>query len=429
MNRRAFLRQSAGTTLALSALTAAGAANQPNDRVRVAVMGVRGRGRGLASGFAGLDNSEVAYLCEIDDAVVGTAAKAVEAKQKKAPKIEKDIRKLLAQKDLDALVIAAPDHWHALATVWACQQGKHVYVEKPVSHNVVEGRRMVEAARKHKRVVQYGCQRRSASHYHSAVEFIRSGKLGKVPFARAWIAGNRKTIGKEKDAEIPKGVEYELWTGPAAMLPFRPNRFHYNWHWFWNYGTGELGNNGIHALDICRWGLGLDFPERVTCGGGKYFYDDDQETPDTQIATYDFPTCSVTWEHRIWSKTGMMGESWGVVFYGEKGTLIFDKKGWHVEDGVEASDQADPSLEKAHLRNFLDCIRTGKRPNADIEDGHKTTLWSHLGNIAWKLKRTLRFDGATQQFVTGEDSRRLDAEANAHLGRQYRKGFELPEKV
>ncbi len=429
MNRRAFLRQSAGTTLALSALTAAGAANQPNDRVRVAVMGVRGRGRGLANGFAGLDNCDVAYLCEIDDAVIGPAAKDVEAKQKKAPTIEKDIRKLLEQKDLDALVIAAPDHWHALATVWACQQGKHVYVEKPVSHNVVEGQRMVEAARKHKRVVQYGCQRRSASHYHSAVEFIRSGKLGKVPFARAWIAGNRKTIGKEKDAEIPKGVEYELWTGPAAMLPFRPNRFHYNWHWFWNYGTGELGNNGIHALDICRWGLGLDFPERVTCGGGKYFYDDDQETPDTQIATYDFPTCSVTWEHRIWSKTGMMGESWGVVFYGEKGTLIFDKKGWHVEDGVEASDQSDPNLEKAHLRNFLDGIRTGKRPNADIEDGHKTTLWCHLGNIAWKLRRTLRFDGATQQFVTGEDIRRLDAEANAHLRREYRKGFELPEKV
>jgi predicted dehydrogenase len=422
IDRRDFLRHSAGTALALSALTAAGAADRPNERVRVAVMGVRGRGKDLARGFARLAGCEVAFICDIDDAVIGPVVKEVEEIQQKAPGVAKDIRKLLDRADVDAVAIAAPDHWHALATVWACQRGKHVYVEKPISHNILEGRRMVEAARKYNRIVQYGCQRRSAEHFQSAVAFIRAGKLGKVPFARAWIAGARKSIGRAQPAPVPPGVDYELWTGPAELLPFQPNRFHYNWHWFWNYGTGELGNNGIHALDICRWGLGLDAPLRVTCGGGKYFYDDDQETPDTQLATFDFPNCCVTWEHRIWSRTGLMGEPWGVAFYGEKGTLVFDKNGWHVEDGIEAAAKPAGNMDRAHLQNFLDCIRSGKRPNADIEDGHKSTLLCHLGNIAWKLGRTLRFDGSTERVLD-------DAEANKLFGRTYRKGFELPEKV
>ncbi len=421
IHRRDFLHRAAGATLGLSALTAAGAAAEPNGRLRLAVMGIRGRGKQLATGFAGLEGCEVAYLCDVDDAVIGPAVKAVEAKQNVAPKIEKDIRNLVTFKDVDALVIAAPDHWHALATVWACQNGKHVYVEKPVSHNIIEGRRMVEAARKYNRVVQYGCQRRSAPHFQSAVEFVRSGKLGKVPFARAWIAGNRKTIGKKDVAPVPPGVDYDLWLGAAPQRPFNPNRFHYTWHWFWDYGTGELGNNGIHALDICRWGLGIDHPLRVTCGGGKYFYDDDQETPDTQLATFDFKDCCVTWEHRIWSKTGMMGESWGVAFYGDKGTLVFDKNGWHVEEGIEASEKSSGDMDRQHLENFRDCVRSGKRPNADIQDGHLTTALCHLGNIAWKLGRTLTLDSAGE-ILNDPDAVRL-------LRRSYRKGFELPNKV
>jgi predicted dehydrogenase len=427
--RREFLKQAAAAAaLPAFSINALGA----NERIRLAVMGVRGRGKQLATGFAGQENCEVVFLCDIDDAVIGPAAKAVEGKQQKAPKVEKDIRRLLEVKDVDALAIAAPDHWHALATVWACQHGKHVYVEKPVSHNLVEGRRMVEAARKHNRIVQYGCQRRSSEYFKSGVEFVQSGKLGKVPFARAWIAGNRPSIGKKGDTAIPAGVDYDLWLGPAPQRAFNPNRFHYNWHWFWDYGTGELGNNGIHALDICRWGLGVDYPTRVTCGGGKHFYDDDQETPDTQLVNYDFapfPTkgpsggVTITWEHRIWSKTGMMGESWGVAFYGEKGTLIFDKKGWHVEDGVEGSAPTSGNMESAHLQNFLDCIRTGKRPNAEIEDGHRTTLLCHLGNIAYKLGRTVpALDPRTERFAA-------DAEANRLLGRDYRKGFELPQQA
>jgi predicted dehydrogenase len=406
--------------MALAAATYAGAAAAPNERIRLAVMGVRGRGKQLAEGFARQDGCDVAFLCEVDDAVVGPAVKGVEGKGRKTPRVEADVRKLLDMKDLDALVIAAPDHWHALATVWACQAGKHVYVEKPVSHNAIEGQRMVAAARKYKRVVQYGCQRRSTPHFQSAVEFVRSGKLGKVPFAKACIAGNRKTIGKTTDAPTPPGVNYDLWLGPARSRPFNPNHFHYNWHWFWEYGTGELGNNGIHAVDICRWALGVDYPVRVASTGGKFFYDDDQETPDTQVASFDFPHCNITWEHRIWSKTGMAGESWGVALFGEKGTLVFDKNGWHVIDGVEASDKAGGDMDGRHQRNFLECIRSSQRPNADIEDGHKSTLLCHLGNISYRTGRTLAFHGSTQTIESDQEASRL-------MGRSYRPGFELPK--
>jgi len=280
---------------------------------------------------------------------------------------------------------------------------------------------MVEAARKHKRVVQVGTQRRSGPHYQSAAEFVRSGKLGKVPFVRTWIAGNRASIGRKKDGPVPPGVDYDLWLGPAPARPFNPNRFHYEWHWHWDYGTGELGNNGIHALDLARWLLDLDAPVRVSAGGGKFFYDDDQETPDTHLATFDFANCSILWEHRIWSRTGVEGQGWGVMLYGERGVLKFDDRGWHVENGIEASDKAQ-SMEPAHEQNFLDCIRSGRRPVADIEEGHKSTRLCHLGNIAIRLGKTLHFDGKTETC-------RNDAEANRLLGRTYRKPFVLPERV
>jgi predicted dehydrogenase len=419
LSRRRFLGASVGAFASLNAITAAGAADSPNERVRIAVMGLRSRGNALMKGFAKMENCDIPYLCEVDEAMLATPIKDLEQAKRGPAKVEKDIRRLVEQKDFDALVIAAPDHWHAPATVWACQNGKHVYVEKPVSHNLLEGQKMVKAAIAHKRVVTYGCQRRSAPHVQSAVEFVRSGKLGKVPFARTWIAGDRKTIGKKADLDSPpKGVDYDLWLGPAAARPFNSNRFHYNWHWFWEYGTGELGNNGIHALDIVRWGLGLDYPRKITCGGGKFFYDDDQETPDTQIATFDFANCSVVWEHRIWSKTGLQGEPWGVIFYGEKGTLVFDKNGWHVEQGVEASAKPEGNMDEQHKRNFLDAIRSGKALNAPIEEGHRTTLLCHLGNIAFRTGRALKFDDKNERCFD-------DAGANALLGRTYRKGFEL----
>jgi predicted dehydrogenase len=414
LHRRGFLTATAATA-SLSALTAAGAARQPNERIQLAVMGVRGRGRDHIRMFSALDNVEITCVCDPDENVVPAALKAVAARQKRPPRVEKDIRRVLQDKALTALVIAAPDHWHALATIWACEAGKHVYVEKPVSHNLVEGRRMVEAARRHNRVVQVGTQRRSAPHFASASEFVRSGKLGKVPFIRTWIAGNRPSIGHRKDGKPPRGVDYDLWLGPAPQRPFNENRFHYKWHWHWDYGTGELGNNGIHALDMARFVAGLDAPVRIASGGGKYFYDDDQETPDTQVTAFDFPNCCVMWEHRIWSRTGFEGQPFGLVLYGERGTLHFTSKGWHVADGIEASDRAG-EMDRAHLRNFLDCIRSGRRPNADIEEGHKSTRLCHLGNITLRLGHTLRFDAKTETCSN-------DPEANRMLRRTHRKPF------
>ena len=417
LSRRRFLQTS--SALALSAATYSRAADSPNETIRVAVMGARIRGKFHLGAFPSLPNTEVTHIIEPDESLIPAALEIVAKKQKSVPKVETDVRKALEDQSVTALVVAAPDHWHALATVWACQAGKHVYVEKPCSHNIIEGRRMVEAARKYKRIVQVGTQRRSADHVIAAREFVQSGKLGKVPFARAWIAGNRPSIGKPANTAVPKGVDYSLWSGPAKLNEFNPNHFHYNWHWFWEYGTGEIGNNGIHMLDVARNVLSLDAPTRVTSSGGKYFYDDDQQTPDTQLATFDFPNCTLVWEHRIWAKTGLEGEPFGVSIHGEKGTLVFTKNGWDVRDGVTASHKHGTSIEKAHVQDFLDRIRDGKTPLADIEEGQKSTRLCHLGNIAHRVGRSLKFDAATET-IPG------DKEANQLLGREYRKGFELP---
>ena len=417
ISRRTFLATSSAATL--SAASFARAADSPNERLRVAVMGGRIRGKAHLAMFPSQPNVEVTHLIEPDDNIVPDALGVLAKHQKAVPKVETDIRKVLEDKTIDVLVVAAPDHWHALATVWACQAGKHVYVEKPASHNLIEGRRMIEAARKHKRLVQVGTQRRSASHVLSAKEFVAAGKLGKVPFARAWIAGNRPSIGKKANAEAPKGVDYDLWCGPAELRPFNPNRFHYNWHWFWDLGTGEIGNNGIHGLDLARNVLGLDAPTRISSAGGKYFYDDDQQTPDTQTASFDFPGCTLVWEHRIWAKKDIEGINWGIALHGEKGTMIFDGKGWHIRDGVEASEKEGTGIETAHVKNFIDAIRTGSALTADIEEGHKSTRLCHLGNIAFRTSKTLKFDAKTETLG--------DADADKLLGRDYRKGFELPK--
>ncbi len=422
--RRQFLHASAASALALSAASYSRALGA-NDRVRVAVMGVRSRGKDLLKVFAGRPNVEVTHVIDPDENTFPAALKV--APGATPPKTEKDVRKVLEDPSVTALVVAAPDHWHALATVWACQAGKHVYCEKPASQTLAEGRRMVEVARKTKRVVQVGTQRRSATHVASAREYVRAGKLGKVAFARAWIAGGRKPIGKKGPVPVPPGVDYGLWLGPAADGPFTPNRFHYTWHWFWDLGTGEIGNNGIHGLDVVRSVLDLDAPTRVTAAGGKFaFGDDDQQTPDTMTAAFTFPAgpggaggCTVVWEHRVWEKSGPEGEAFGVSVHGDKGTLLIGKKGWEVRDGDGAKDKADEGMVDAHVQNFLDCVRDGKTPNADIEVGHKSTRLCHLGNVAFRTGKALAFDAATETFP-GEPA------ANALLAREYRKGFELP---
>ncbi|MGE3820784.1 MAG: Gfo/Idh/MocA family protein, partial [Isosphaeraceae bacterium] len=309
VNRRTFL----GTAglIGAASLTGRAAGFPANDRVRIAIIGVRGRGADLAREFSLDKGAEVVALCDVDDAAFAKASKHVEAAQGRAPRTEKDFRRLLDDKNVDAVAIATPDHWHALLTVMACQAGKDVYCEKPASHNVVEGRRMVEAARKYGKVVQLGTQRRSMGHVQNAIEAVRSGTLGDIGMARAWIHQKRPNIGHGKPGPVPKGVDYAMWQGPAPDRPFHENRFHYNWHWFWNWGTGEVGNNGIHGVDVARWGLGVDAPLTVASSGGKYFFDDDQEVPDTQIVTWEFPDACLVWEHRMWSKHGTEGSAFG----------------------------------------------------------------------------------------------------------------------
>jgi predicted dehydrogenase len=310
-------------------------------------------------------------------------------------------------------------------TLIACQAGKDVYVEKPISHNIVEGRRMVEAARKYKRVVQVGTQKRSTPFAEEGVAQVRAGAIGKIGMARAWIHQKRVNIGHGQPGPVPAGVDFAMWQGPAPERPFYPNRFHYNWHWFWHWGTGELGNNGIHAVDIARWGLGVDAPLAVSSGGGKYVFDDDQEVPDTQVATWEFPTACLVWEHRMWSPHPTEGSGFGVAFYGDKGTLIIDDRRWRIEDGPVATgksrEKGGPDGQALHVQNFLDCVRSRNTPNADIEVGHLSTRLCHLGNIAFRLGRKLRFDPVREAFD--------DAEANKMLSREYSSRFEMPSQV
>lgn len=428
--RREFLKTIGHTgAAALTAASFARAADAPSEKVRVAVIGLRGRGKSLATIFAGLKNVHVAALCDVDPSLVPGVAKSLRDLDQPEPRIEKDLRRLLDDRSLDVVVVATPNHWHALATVWACQAGKDVYVEKPAGHNVVESRRMVEAARKYNRIVQHGTQRRASPHWLSAAEFARSGKLGRVGMARAWIIRPRKNLGRPADSAPPAGVDYDLWLGPAPLRPFNVNRFHYQWNWFWDYGGGELPNNGVHLLDMARLGLGVDSPDTISSSGGKLVYDDAQETPDTQLVSYEFPGAVLLWEHRCWSNFGLLNEEGlvriggGVIYYGDKGSLVVNDKGWQVTvDGKVVENHPGEEDSVALVQNFVDCVKSRQRPAADIEIGHLSTTLAHLGNISQRTGRKLRWDGKQELFPG-------DTEANAFLHREYRKPFVLPEHV
>jgi predicted dehydrogenase len=429
MPRRVFLGEcslAVGGAVGVAALAAPAAKGAPADRVNVAVMGIRGRGRGLALGFSGMPDVRVAYLCDVDERLLGPLAKEIAARQSSEPKLVGDVRRALEDPAVDALVIATPDHWHALATIWACQHGKHVYVEKPASHNLWEGRKMVEAARKYGRVVQVGTQSRSAPHYREVIEYVRSGKLGDVHMAKAWNSQLRSNIGHKADSGVPAGVDYDTWLGPAPGRPFNANRFHSAWHWNWDYGTGDMGNDGVHDLDIARWGLGVEAPAAIACAGGKWAHDDDQQVPDTQVVTYTFPDSKaiLVYEQRLWSPYVQEGYENGVAFYGTKGYILAGRSGWKLI-GAGNKPQATtprPFSDEPHRRDFLDRIKSGGRPNADIEEGHHSAALAHLGNIAYRVGRALTYDGRAETIVHDDEAARL-------LRRDYRAPFEVPSLV
>jgi predicted dehydrogenase len=343
----------------------------------------------------------------------------------KEPRGEKDFRRLLEDKALDAVVIATPDHWHTPAAILALQAGKNVYVEKPCSHNAQEGEWLVSTARQQKRLVQHGTQRRSWPAIREAIERLRAGEIGRVLTARAFYFNDRPSIGRGKEAPPPAWLDWSLWQGPAPEHTYRDNFLHYHWHWFWHWGTGELGNNGVHMIDVCRWGLGVDYARRVTSAGAKVRYDDDQETPDNNVVTFDFggplaPAAqSITWENRSWSPKIPADPKADAIFYGEKGSLHITGSGYSVMDpaGKEIAKGNGPGSDEVHLQNFVDSVRGAAKLNAEIEEGHKTALLCHLGNIAWRTSGAVSVDPRTGHIAGQPDAEKL-------WRREYRPGWE-----
>jgi predicted dehydrogenase len=418
-NRRDFIKRTTVFSFGFAALPLAPrvrAAESPGEKLIVGVMGL-GRGFDHVQAVQKISNVEIAYLADIDDTRLARAQKVFDQSDRR-PKGVKDFRKILDDKEIDALFIAAPNHWHAPATILACAAGKHVYVEKPGSHNAREGELMVEAARKHKRVVQMGNQRRSFPGIIEAIEKLRSGAIGEVRFARTWYNNARASIGRGKQVAVPPNIDYSMWQGPAPERPYLSNLVHYDWHWRWHWGGGELANNGPHALDLARWGLDVEYPTRITCNGGRYHFDDDQETPDTCIAAYDFGGKGLSWDASSCNPRG--GENTGfVTWYGDKGRLsvgsngykIFDPKGKQVEEG------SGPGSDGLHMGNFLNAIRGKEKPNSEIAVGQMSTLLCHLGNIAYRSGRTIHFDPKTRKIVGDKDAGKL-------WSREYRPGWE-----
>jgi len=427
-SRRSFIQKSAGAAALLTLPTIIPSnVFGANDKVRVAVLGVNGRGTNHIEGFSNLPDVEVACLCDPDLVVLAKRAKEFETRYARKPTQQQDLRKVFEDKSIDAVSIATPNHWHSLATIWACQAGKDVYVEKPGSHNINEGRKMIEAATKYNRIVQHGVQLRSSVAVQEAIKHLRDGLIGDVYMARGLVFRWRDDIGNKGNEPVPEGLDYDLWTGPAAMLPFSRNYVHYNWHWNWNYGNGDVGNQGVHETDLCMWGLNVGLPERITAGGGKFLFNDAKETPEVLSSTYHYPKEKkiIEFEVRPWITNAENGAEVGNIFYGSNGYLVvynYERYesflGQKKEPGPKNQGGGD------HFLNFIDAVRAHDKSilNAPVETAHLSSALAHLGNIAYRTGRTLNFDPVTEKFI-GDD------EANNYLTRPARKPFVVPDNV
>ena len=406
-----------------------------NEKIRIGVIGVNSRGKALAQGFAKLPDCEVTYICDVDSRALEKCQAAIHKITGRTPKGEKDIRKMLESNDFEAVVIATPDHWHAKAAIMAMQAGKHVYLEKPTSHNPAENEMLVRAALKYNRIVQVGNQRRSFPNVIKAMEEIKSGSIGKVRYAKSWYVNNRPSIGTGKVVPVPDYLDWDLWQGPAPRVAFKDNIHPYNWHWFWRWGTGEALNNGTHMVDILRWGMELDYPTMVTSVGGRFRYKDDWETPDTQVISYEFGEGKMmTWEGRSCNSQNIEGSSVGAMFYGDNGSLlitgsnaytVYDLKNKVVKD-VQSNIAIDPrnlmnpaeQLDALHIQNFFNAIRKSEPLHSDIASGHKSTLLVQLGNIAQRVGRSLNIDNQNGRIM-------YDNEAMKYWSRSYEPGWEM----
>ena len=450
LNRRTFVKKStaASAGIILSAPFIKNSMASANDTVNVAVIGIRGRGRAHYNALAKIPNVKIVAICDIDQNLLPKAVADIEKLTGNKPATETEYKKILENKDIDAVCIATPNHWHALQTIWACQAGKDVYVEKPVSHTVEEGRKMVEAARKYNRVVQTGTQSRSHPAILSAQDFMKKDGLGKIYMAKGLCFKPRGSIGHVKDSEIPKGVNWDAFLGPAPYRPFNQNRFHYKWHWFWDTGNGDFGNQGIHQADIARWALGKNtHPVRIQSTGNYFIWDSDQETPNIQQVEFEYEDGSILqFEVRGLGTNSEAGVKIGNLIYGSKGWLDLgneDAGGGQVhysdvkikpsgyssyteEEGQKftVDDPATADSVQNHFVDFIECVRSRKWQdlNAEILEGHLSTSLCHLGNIACRLKKTLHFNPETEKFVN-------DPEADAYLTKIYRAPYLLPETI
>jgi predicted dehydrogenase len=446
MKRRDFIKDSAtvaaASTVGTLGFNISSYAGSPNGTIRVAVVGARGQGNSHIKEYLKMQGVEIAAVCDIDDSVLKQRCGEIEKASGKRPKEYVDVRKLLEDKSVDAISIAVPNHWHSLMGIWACQAGKDVYVEKPCSHTYWEGKQLVAAARKYNRIVQHGTNSRSTLALREAMQKLNEGVIGDVYMARGLCFKWRDTIGKKPDGPAPEGVEYDLWLGPAPARAFNPNRFHYNWHWNWDYGNGDIGNQGIHEMDICRWGLGVGLPTKVYSTGGHFMFDDDQITPNTQIANLEFnkkgKKALIVFEVRHWmvnneagigqktdSKGNFDSNCIGNIFYGSEGYMAIE--GYNsYKTFLGRKQEAGPSRREggSNWENFIKAVRSRKREdlNADIEEGHLSAALMHLSNISYRVGRSIEFDAAKDQIVN-------DSEANAMLRRTYRAPFVVPETV
>jgi predicted dehydrogenase len=420
LHRRSFLAGGAAAAVALASGRTSRAA-AANDKVVFAIMGTNNRGSQLATTLAEMPGAQIAYICDCDENAINKGIAAATSHGAPAPKGVQDFRRALDDRAVDALVCAAPNHWHAAATLIALSAGKHVYCEKPASHTPDEGERMIAAARSANRVVQIGLQRRSNPLYKKVVNKVREGALGRVLFARSTYYNNRPSIGRGKESTPPASLDYELWQGPVLARPYRTNVIHYNWHLFWHWGNAELGNNGVHTIDVCRWALGVDYPTKVTAAGAKLRYDDDQETPDTCIVTADYGGRTLVWEGISWSPAYKTSSGINIELRGDEGALFVDDGGYKIFDMdrklVEQEKGARGDID--HLQNFMDAVRSGARPNCDVEEGHKSTMLCHLGNIAYRTGQPLDVDPSNGHIKGNSAAEKLWA-------CEYRKGW-LPD--
>jgi predicted dehydrogenase len=422
-SRRVFMgttAKSLAATAALSAVSTTGRA-APSERVRIAVIGNGNQGSSHARVYDQIAEAEVVALCDLDPKrrakLRGALSNTASIRE------EEDFERILEDPEIDGVSIATPDHWHTPIALHALKAGKHVYVEKPCAHNIHEAVMLGKAAKKYGKCVQHGTQSRSSKGIQDAVAFLREGKLGKIRAAKAINHQKRDVIGRAPVEDPPEGVNYDKWLGPAPVQPFTKNRWHYNWHWFWDYGGGDMVNDGIHQVDQARWGLGVGLPKAISGSGTQLFYDDDHETPDTQMITFEYDECYLIYEMRLWTDYPMEGHDNGVVFYGDKGIMEIGRKGCFAQFIGEKPQKIGGGADfGANLQNYVNAIKANDPSllQSSIDEGIVSASLCHMGNIVTRVGRRLEFDAKRWQFKNDDD-------ANGHIKRSYRKGYELPD--